>query len=303
MVTREGILLLILVSLFDGVVSWSSMSKVSFSGHLLSRSQKLDKRATYAGTTTPMFFQPGKMVGDGVVAGAHIRVYSHILHMTASSAAVKDESGAGSILTLFSPAKTNIFLRITRKRDDGFHELASVFQALGLGDTLDFSVMDKRASQDELRCNVPEVPLDERNLVSKAFSIFRKKSGIQTFFRCNIEKRTPLEGGMGGGSSNAATALWAANKMCGSPATDEQLIEWGAELGRCIYSFIVPVCQTFGSRLVLVMHLAAGARAWPGRGMLSLLLVTKHMGGMLCAAMWASSSPREPPTALVGAKL
>ena len=137
-------------------------------------------------------------------------------------------------LQLFSPAKTNLFLRITKKRNDGFHELASVFQALGLGDTLTFERVDDGGSQDILSCNEPSVPLDGKNLVVKAFSLFRIKTGIQTHFRCDIEKRTPLEGGMGGGSSNAATALWAANKLCGSPASDASLIEWGGELGRLI---------------------------------------------------------------------
>jgi len=140
-------------------------------------------------------------------------------------------------LTLFSPAKTNLFLRITRKREDGFHELASVFQALGLGDTLQFSKLEG-GTEDILSCNVEEVPLDGKNLIVKAFVLFRKRTGQNDYFRCAIDKRTPLEGGMGGGSSNCATALWAANKLCGSPATDAQLIEWGGELGSDVSFFL-----------------------------------------------------------------
>jgi 4-diphosphocytidyl-2-C-methyl-D-erythritol kinase len=140
-------------------------------------------------------------------------------------------------MTLFSPAKTNLFLRITRKREDGFHELASVFQALGFGDELSFSSLED-STEDVLTCNVEEVPLDGRNLIVKAFELFRSRTGKKTYFRCDIDKRTPLEGGMGGGSSNAATALWAANRLCGSPATDDELIEWGGELGSDVSFFL-----------------------------------------------------------------
>ena len=115
-------------------------------------------------------------------------------------------------LTLFSPAKTNLFLRITRKREDGFHELASVFQALGLGDTLHFSKLEG-GTEDILSCNVEEVPLDGKNLIVKAFVLFRKRTGKNHYFRCAIDKRTPLEGGMGGGSSNCATAAAASGPV------------------------------------------------------------------------------------------
>ena len=83
-----------------------------------------------------------------------------------------------------------------------------------------------------------EVPLDGKNLIIKAFQLFREQTGQKAFFRCDIDKQTPLEGGMGGGSSNCATALWAANKLCGSPASNEQLIEWGGKLGSDVSFFL-----------------------------------------------------------------
>ena len=63
-------------------------------------------------------------------------------------------------------------------------------------------------------------------------------AGQKAFFRCDIDKQTPLEGGMGGGSSNCATALWAANKLCGEPASEQDLIEWGGELGSDVSFFL-----------------------------------------------------------------
>ena len=88
---------------------------------------------------------------------------------------------------------------------------------------------------------MPQWQLNEKNLVWKAFDIFRAKTGKKAFFACNMQKETPLEGGLGGGSSNAATALWAANAMCGSPATDKDLIEWGGELGSDVSFFFSEV--------------------------------------------------------------
>mmetsp|Transcript_2131 Transcript_2131/g.5009 ORF Transcript_2131/g.5009 Transcript_2131/m.5009 type:complete len:363 (-) Transcript_2131:168-1256(-) len=161
------------------------------------------------------------------------------LHMNPRAVRSATISMAESLpLSLFSPAKTNLFLRITRKRDDGFHELASVFQALGLGDTLSFETLEQSAIKDVLTCNVADVPLDGRNLIIKAFELFRERAGVKTFFKCHIDKQTPMEGGMGGGSSNCATALWAANKLSGSPVTDQTLIEWGGELGSDVSFFL-----------------------------------------------------------------
>jgi len=162
------------------------------------------------------------------ISGQHVRpAVLNNLHMA--------QSGS---LSLFSPAKTNLFLRITKKREDGFHELASVFQALGLGDTLTIEALDSSATADVLSCNVEDVPLDGRNLIIKAFDLFRERSGNTSFFRCHIDKKTPMEGGMGGGSSNCATALWAANKLCGSLVSDQTLIEWGGELGSDVSFFL-----------------------------------------------------------------
>jgi len=141
-------------------------------------------------------------------------------------------------LSLYSPAKTNLFLRITKKRDDGFHELASVFQALGLGDTLEISRLPDSATADALSCNVAGVPLDGKNLIVQAFDLFRSKTGQTVFFNCDIDKQTPMEGGMGGGSSNCATALWAANKLCGDAASDEDLMVWGGALGSDVSFFL-----------------------------------------------------------------
>jgi len=132
----------------------------------------------------------------------------------------------GSI-ELFSPAKVNLFLRIIRRREDGYHDLASLFHTVAFGDKLVVEALPDGAEKDLLECNLPGVPVDDSNLVIRALKLFREKSGIQRFFNVKLEKEIPAQAGMGGGSSNAAAAFFGANQLCGSPASPEDLISWG----------------------------------------------------------------------------
>lgn len=77
--------------------------------------------------------------------------------------------------SIFSPSKVNLFLRIIRRREDGYHDLASLFHVIDLGDTLTFDIID--GAEDRLACNVVDVPTDASNLVIKALNLFRKHTG------------------------------------------------------------------------------------------------------------------------------
>ncbi len=105
--------------------------------------------------------------------------------------------------TLPSFAKINWTLRILGKRDDGFHELFTVFQTVSLHDTISFA----ESNALELTCDVPSVPVDGRNLILKAAAILRARNGVTQGAVMRLEKRIPSPGGLGGGSSNAAVAL------------------------------------------------------------------------------------------------
>ncbi|XP_076956503.1 4-diphosphocytidyl-2-C-methyl-D-erythritol kinase, chloroplastic/chromoplastic-like [Bidens hawaiensis] len=141
-----------------------------------------------------------------------------------------DMNAGLSRLALFSPCKINVFLRITSKRPDGFHDLASLFHVISFGDKIKFSLSPSK-STDRLSTNVPGIPLDERNLIIKALNLYRKKTGSDKFFWVHVDKRVPTGAGLGGGSSNAATALWAANQFSGGLATEKELQEWSGEIG------------------------------------------------------------------------
>ena len=73
-------------------------------------------------------------------------------------------------------------------------------------------------------CNLPGVPVDDSNLVIRALKLFREKSGLSERFSVKLQKQIPAQAGMGGGSSNAATAFFGANLLCGSPATPEDIV-------------------------------------------------------------------------------
>ncbi|KAL3620294.1 hypothetical protein CASFOL_035206 [Castilleja foliolosa] len=147
-----------------------------------------------------------------------------------------DKDAGLSRLTLFSPCKINVFLRITGKRADGYHDLASLFHVISLGDKIKFSLSPSK-STDRLTTNVSGVPLDDRNLIIKALNLFRKKTGINNYFWIHLDKKVPTGAGLGGGSSNAATALWAANQFSGRVATEKDLQEWSGEIGSDIPFF------------------------------------------------------------------
>ena len=147
---------------------------------------------------------------------------------------MQNEQDSGG-LTLASPAKVNLFLRVLRKREDGYHQLASLFQTVDLCDTLYIRL----GEADRLTTKSSDVPLSADNLIMQAVQLFRQKTGLPISAEIHLVKRIPVRAGLGGGSSNAATTLWALNQLTGRPVTDQQLSRWAAELGSDASSFII----------------------------------------------------------------
>lgn len=110
-----------------------------------------------------------------------------------------------------APAKLNLFLAVTGRRADGFHDLVSLAVTLDFGDTLRV----ESAARMELTCDDPAVPADGSNLVLKAARAFAEQSGWRGAVRFELTKRIPAGAGLGGGSSDAAAALLALNRMAG----------------------------------------------------------------------------------------
>lgn len=132
----------------------------------------------------------------------------------------------------FSPAKINLFFRIIRKRSDGYHEIASLYQAIDLFDRLTFS----KSSKDALFANDSQLLCDDTNLVHRALQTFRSYYSVPPV-RIHLEKKIPMQSGLGGGSSNAATALFALNEIIGRRASMKELMEMGAQIGSDVSFF------------------------------------------------------------------
>ena len=141
-------------------------------------------------------------------------------------------------MTFHSPAKINLWLRILGKRPDGFHEVQTRLCRLALGDTVEIEHLGKGTAVS-LTCSDPTVPVDETNLAMRALRAFENRAGRQSSWRMHLEKKIPAGAGLGGGSSNAATVLMGANELAGSPLSQAQLIELGAQIGSDVPCFIL----------------------------------------------------------------
>jgi 4-diphosphocytidyl-2-C-methyl-D-erythritol kinase len=139
-------------------------------------------------------------------------------------------------LTLPSFAKINWSLRVLGKRADGLHELHTVFQTITLKDTLSFSLRDDE--RFSLSCDVPGIPVDESNLVQRAGAALRERYRIERGAAIHLAKHIPAEGGLGGGSSNAAVTLLALAHLWNLKTTKDELSEIGAGLGADVPFFL-----------------------------------------------------------------
>mmetsp|Transcript_3675 Transcript_3675/g.5031 ORF Transcript_3675/g.5031 Transcript_3675/m.5031 type:complete len:356 (+) Transcript_3675:73-1140(+) len=140
-------------------------------------------------------------------------------------------------LKLKSPCKLNLFLRILNRRPSGFHDLASLFQTISLSDRIYMSKLPNSSTEDEIYCSDKSLSVGKSNLVVKALDLMRTKTGIQQFFRLYLDKIVPMQAGLGGGSSNAATAMHGFNVLCGYPASQENLLLWSGDIGSDISFF------------------------------------------------------------------
>jgi 4-diphosphocytidyl-2-C-methyl-D-erythritol kinase len=140
-----------------------------------------------------------------------------------------------------SPAKLNLFLYITGRRADGYHQLQTLFQFLDYGDTL--TIVPRQDDQIRLLTPVEGVP-DEQNLIVRAARLLQQHCtahAIATLPRgadISIDKRLPMGGGLGGGSSNAATVLVALNELWQCGLSDDQLAVLGLTLGADVPVFV-----------------------------------------------------------------
>ncbi len=147
-------------------------------------------------------------------------------------AAIRNDEAVSEIITLSAPAKLNLFLAITGRRADGFHELVSVVAPLTWGDELTVEQGGGGKEQDfVLECDDAAVPVDGSNLVLKAAEAFRARTGWKGGAKFVLKKRIPVGAGLGGGSSDAAAALRGLNELAGGTLSGAELEGVAAQVG------------------------------------------------------------------------
>ena len=140
------------------------------------------------------------------------------------------------ILTIRSPAKLNLALRIVGKRADGYHELQTIMQKISLYDEIELRLSSRQGIS--VTTDDPSVPSDERNLAYQAALKILESAHISTGVAIHIRKNIPAGAGLGGGSSNAAAVLKGLNKLLGCKLTSSSLKKLGVTLGADVPFFL-----------------------------------------------------------------
>ena len=164
---------------------------------------------------------------------------------------------SGGVLTLEAPAKINLTLEVTGRREDGYHDIASIMQTVDLTDELTFD----EAEELTLECDAPELQTED-NLVLRAARLLRQHAGVDRGARIGLRKRIPHPAGLGGGSSDAATALTGLCRLWGLDMTARDLTPLAASLGSDIPFFLHGGTALVSGRGEKVRPLPAAELGW-----------------------------------------
>jgi len=146
-------------------------------------------------------------------------------------------------ITLYAPAKINLFLRVTGKRPDGYHSLFTLFQKVTL---FDYIIIRKVERGINLSCPQGTVPEDKTNIAYQAASLFYKVTGLLPGVDIEIRKNIPVAAGLGGGSSDAACVLNGLQEVYGNPCAWDNLRSIGSKLGADVPFFLEPCTIAIG---------------------------------------------------------
>lgn len=181
-------------------------------------------------------------------------------------AALSKRSRGSTEVVLRTSAKVNLALEVLGKRGDGYHEIATVLQAVDLFDRLKLEAADTLS----LHTDDPDLPTDDGNLVIRAARLLQKAAGVEAGARIRLIKRIPVAAGLGGGSSDAAATLWGLHRLWRLRWPKERLQELAVELGMDVPFFLGSgraVARGRGERLTVL----------PGGGGYALVLVNPRV--------------------------
>jgi 4-diphosphocytidyl-2-C-methyl-D-erythritol kinase len=178
-------------------------------------------------------------------------------------------SGHPAALAVRAPAKVNLFLEVTARRPDGYHELRTLMVAVGLYDTLAFAPAPPGTIR--LACSDPALGTGRENLVMRAAEALRRHTGHPGGATVRLTKRIPVAAGLGGGSSDAAATLVGLNRLWGLGLGRAELAALAAELGSDVAFFLGPPAAWCTGR-------GEEVTPWPLGGRLHVVLVCPPFG-------------------------
>lgn len=143
----------------------------------------------------------------------------------------------GSRIVARTPAKVNLHLEVLHQREDGYHEIETVFQTIDLRDVVTVEVSDA-SGPIHVQCSHPSVPLDRSNLCHRAAKLIRTRTGIDRAVSIHIEKKIPVAAGLGGGSSDAAATLLALDRLWKLDLDQAELHAMALKLGADVPFFL-----------------------------------------------------------------
>jgi 4-diphosphocytidyl-2-C-methyl-D-erythritol kinase len=206
-------------------------------------------------------------------------------------------------LAVHAPAKLNLFFEVLGKRRDGYHEIETLMVPIGLFDTLSFEEDSPGQIRFECRsvcreCRRPRevaastaalgaLPVGEENLVVRAVNLFRRRAEVRGGARVRLVKRIPIAAGLGGGSSDAAAALVAANEVWRVGWSRGQLSQLAAELGSDVPFFLgegPAVCRGRGERIEPIARVGTMA-----------FVVVRPPEGLSTAVVYGNCRPASTP--------
>lgn len=146
-------------------------------------------------------------------------------------------NGSSPVLTVAAPAKINLILRVLDRRTDGYHNLWSLMQTVGVADELTLS-HDPHHSAIRLQCDQPSLKTDSSNLVYRAAAAVLQQGGQTVGLDIRLVKRIPMGAGLGGGSSDAAATIMGLNRLLRLGWSVEKMAEIGQGLGSDVPFFL-----------------------------------------------------------------
>ncbi len=163
-------------------------------------------------------------------------------------------------MILTAPAKINLCLKVICRREDGYHDIETIFERVSIFDTISIEPTGKSTC---ITCDDPAVPTDGQSLMGRAVSVFKARSVLQEHFSIDVKKNIPVSAGLGGGSSDVAAILSGLNRISGAALSQDELIAVGRGLGADIPFFLSGASFACGSGRGDIIHpIRSEAKLW-----------------------------------------